>query len=62
MIHCDTEKQRPKPSMPRAVAGGDKSGDKPAIAQSNLRLRPMLPDRYIQHVFLHETMAHVSRC
>lgn len=32
------------------------------IAQSNLRPRSMLPDRYIEHVFLHETMAHVSRC
>ena len=33
-----------------------------AIARSNLELRPMLPDRYIEHVFLHETPAHVSRC
>jgi hypothetical protein len=33
-----------------------------AIAQSNLRLRSMLPDRYNEPVFLRETMAHVSHC
>lgn len=29
VVRSETKNQRLKPSMPRAVAGGDKSGDKP---------------------------------